>query len=62
MKHFYFVPKTFILPQEMNKLAEEMNKKKSVWWIAKPSGSSQGKGIIITNNINDVRTPCARSR
>ena len=31
-----------------------MNKEKSVWWIAKPSGSSQGKGIIITNNLNDV--------
>ena len=53
-RHFDFVPKTFILPNETHLLSEEMDRKPDLWWIVKPSASSQGKGIFFTNNINDI--------
>ncbi len=54
-RHFPFIPKTFILPQEFGELAEEMDKhKRSKYWIVKPAGSSQGKGIYFINSINDI--------
>ena len=27
---------------------------KSQWWIVKPSGSAQGKGIFITKDIDEI--------
>ena len=55
MKHFKVVPKTFILPLEAQALMEDMERDKAQWWIAKPSSSSQGKGIFVTNKYSDVK-------
>ena len=33
-----------------------MEKDPNQWWIIKPSSSSQGKGIIITNKFSDLGT------
>jgi tubulin polyglutamylase TTLL5 len=54
-KHFGFVPLTFILPNELNELQEAMQSDPTKQWIVKPSASSQGKGIFLTNTVNDVR-------
>lgn len=54
-KHIGFLPLTFILPNELNELHEAMQKDSSLQWIIKPSSSSQGKGIFLTNNIQEVK-------
>ncbi len=53
-RHFDFVPKTFVLPQEFAQLEEEMGKDPDAFWIVKPAASSQGRGIFVTDNINDI--------
>ena len=53
-KHFSFVPQSFLLPHEQAELHEAMAANPSQNWIVKPSSSAQGKGIFITNDINDV--------
>jgi tubulin polyglutamylase TTLL5 len=39
-KHFSFIPKTFILPNEFVYLEDEMKKNKDKLWICKPAASS----------------------
>ncbi len=53
-KHFNFIPKTFLLPNEFVYLQVEMEKDKDKIWIAKPAASSQGKGIVVTNKISEI--------
>jgi tubulin polyglutamylase TTLL5 len=53
-KHFNFIPKTFLLPNEYAYLEAEMERDKEKLWIAKPAASSQGKGIIVTNKIAEI--------
>ena len=53
-RHFDFVPKTFVLPQDFTQLSEEMEKDPELFWIVKPAASSQGKGIFVTDNINEI--------
>lgn len=53
-KHFSFIPKTYILPKEYSSLLESMSKDTSQMWIVKPAASSQGRGIFITNNIEEI--------
>jgi len=48
-KHFGFIPRTFILPDEFLFLEEELKQNPSKLWICKPHASSQGRGIIVTN-------------
>ena len=54
VRHFSFYPYSVSLPREYETLREEMERDPYQWWIIKPSSSSQGKGIIITNKIKDV--------
>lgn len=53
-KHFNFIPKTFILPKEYSTLMDHMGKDKDQMWIVKPSASSQGRGIFLTNTIDEI--------
>ena len=50
IKNFYFVPKTFILPQDSSILKED-GEKNNKMYIIKPAGSSQGKGIWVTDKV-----------
>ncbi len=54
-KEFYFIPESFILPNEHMFLQELMEKDPNCIWINKPVASSQGKGIFVTNRITDVK-------
>lgn len=51
--HFNFLPKTFILPLEMSQFEQEYNKNKKIY-IVKPHNRSQGKGIIVTEEIETI--------
>ena len=53
-RHFRFLPKTYILPSEMLLLQEAMLKHPQKSWICKPASSSQGKGIFITQDVNEI--------
>ena len=56
MRNFDFLPNTLSLPKEYDQLRAQMQNDPQQWWIVKPSSSSQGKGIIITNKIQDIAT------
>ena len=43
-----------MLPNEIGALKEQMIKCPERQWIVKPSSSSQGKGIFITQDIGDI--------
>lgn len=50
--HYSFLPKTYILPQEIDQLLSEYNKHpEAQTYIVKPHNRSQGKGITVTNSI-----------
>lgn len=53
--HYNFFPLTYILPNETSNFIENCQKKKSVkWFIVKPHNSSQGKGIWISNSVEEI--------
>lgn len=54
MSHFNFLPKTFILPQELPLLEEEMARSPGITYIVKPHNRSQGKGITVTTSIATI--------
>ena len=58
-KSFDFVPRTLFYPLEVEKLKKVMlvnttQKGGNDYWIFKPCASSQGKGIFVTNTLDDV--------
>lgn len=53
-KNYSFFPQTFLLPQEASELVQAMESDPSAIWILKPSGSSQGKGIFLTQDPGDI--------
>lgn len=56
-KAYDFVPKTYLLPQEISLLLKDSEKRKGgkKYYICKPNASSQGKGIYVTDDIEMVR-------
>ena len=55
-KAYDFVPKTYLLPHEMSLLIRDAENRRNTrkYYIVKPNGSSQGKGIYVTDNIQQV--------
>lgn len=53
-KNFGFIPKTYILPNEYMYLEDELKQNPSKLWICKPHASSQGRGIIVTNQLHEI--------
>ena len=51
---FDFLPESYILPNEMTFLKDKMDKNPNQFWIVKPVASSQGRGIFLTKNINEI--------
>ena len=55
-KAFDFVPKTYLLPQELSLLIRDNDVKKHQrrYYIVKPNAASQGKGIYVTDDLQLV--------
>jgi len=53
--YFDFMPKTYILPQEFPLLSEDNVGRHAETYICKPAGSSQGKGIFLSDDIIEIR-------
>ncbi|KAK7605541.1 hypothetical protein V9T40_007399 [Parthenolecanium corni] len=53
LKHFDFVPQTFILPAEINELVTSHYRHRGAW-IVKPIASSRGRGIYLVNSVEDL--------
>ena len=51
---FDFIPESYILPNEYTFLKDKMDKNPNQFWIVKPVASSQGRGIFLTQSINDI--------
>lgn len=51
LKHFDFVPQTFIMPSEAKDLMTTHHRIKGPW-IVKPVASSRGRGIYIVNTVS----------
>lgn len=55
-EHYNFCPRTFLLPQDCQKLKSyyHENKRRGITktFIVKPEASSQGRGIFLTQNLN----------
>ena len=51
---FDFLPESYILPNEITFLRDKMDKNPNQFWIVKPVASSQGRGIFLTKNINEI--------
>ncbi|CAG9765622.1 unnamed protein product [Ceutorhynchus assimilis] len=53
LKHFDFIPQTFVIPTEHKKLCSTHYRVKGPW-IVKPVASSRGRGIFIVETPNQV--------
>lgn len=55
-KAFDFVPKTYLLPQELSLLIRDNDAKKHQrrFYIVKPNAASQGRGIYVTDDLQLV--------
>ena len=51
---FDFLPESYILPNEYTFLKDKMDKNPNQFWIVKPVASSQGRGIFLTQSINEI--------
>lgn len=50
---FNFLPKTYVLPQEMDDFLEEYQNSRHIW-IVKPNAGSQGKGIFLLRDLDEL--------
>ncbi|KAL8271061.1 hypothetical protein Esti_005046 [Eimeria stiedai] len=53
-KEYKYFPSTWILPTDAASLRAECADKKKKTFIVKPDCGSQGRGIFLTQNINDI--------
>jgi tubulin polyglutamylase TTLL5 len=64
LDQYGFFPETFVIPEEYTEFHNKYTSDKSVQWIVKPCNSSQGKGIFLLDNLNNLPTSegCVVSR
>lgn len=58
-RNYYIIPDTYLLPDEFADFFAEFHQMKNSegrkpLWIIKPNASSQGKGIYLIDDINDI--------
>lgn len=55
-KEFGFMPRTFIIPQDLNLLRQSWHKfsQKSTKWIIKPPASARGTGIKVVSSWSQI--------
>jgi hypothetical protein len=50
IKSFQILPKTFVMPYEIDDFYSTFNREKG-FWIVKPVASSRGRGIFLINHV-----------
>lgn len=50
IKHFSFIPETYIMPKDYNRFITNQYRHRGLW-IVKPFDLSRGRGITIINNV-----------
>jgi tubulin polyglutamylase TTLL5 len=53
-EEFDIVPDTYVLPDEFPDFYSHFHREKNSKWIVKPNASSQGRGIYLVDDINEV--------
>lgn len=53
VKHFDFIPQTFIMPGDFRELTSCHYRHRGPW-IVKPVASSRGRGIFIVNSVSSL--------
>ena len=53
-QEFSFFPTSYVLPEEFEEAAIDMNMHPDKWFIIKPSASAQGKGIFFINSPSKI--------
>jgi len=53
-KDFEFFPTSYVLPEEFEEAAIDMNMNPEKWFIIKPSAAAQGKGIIFIDHPSKI--------
>jgi tubulin polyglutamylase TTLL5 len=51
VKHFDFIPQTFMMPVDFRELCSSHYRHRGPW-IVKPVASSRGRGIYIVNSVS----------
>jgi tubulin polyglutamylase TTLL5 len=50
---FNFLPETYVLPRQVDEFLDHYQNSNHIW-IVKPNASSQGKGIFLLKNLDDL--------
>ncbi|CAH1408056.1 unnamed protein product [Nezara viridula] len=53
-KEFGFMPRTYVLPQDIKSLRASWDKQDNTRWIVKPPASARGSGIKVVNKWVDI--------
>lgn len=59
---YNFFPPTWILPKDLPDLKLQFNEKRAKTFICKPEALSQGKGIFLTRNLEEIPERCVVQR
>lgn len=51
---FNFLPETFVLPRQVDEFLDVYRRNPSSLWIVKPNASSQGRGIFILRDLEEL--------
>lgn len=51
---YTFFPRTFLIPEEMDKLEKHMESNPKRMYIAKPTSGSHGDGIVLVKKKGDI--------
>ncbi|CAD8050067.1 unnamed protein product [Paramecium sonneborni] len=51
---YNFYPKTYTMPEDLHEFIEDFEKKDGISYIAKPDKGTQGQGIFIVSQIEDL--------
>ena len=61
-QEYSFFPESWTLPEDIEAFKREAETRKGATWILKPANLSQGRGIVITSNLDNLGHCCVTQR